>query len=56
MRARLRPRRLQGLGLEQPVRVYRDVRVGERIAVQCVAARPREGTLHFKEKAGAGVM
>lgn len=47
---------MEGLGLEQPVRVYRDVRVGERIAVQCVAARPREGTLHFKEKAGAGVM
>jgi len=53
----LRPLREEGLvgalltelGLEVAVRVSREVRPGDGIAVACTAARPREGVLHFRE-------
>ena len=41
----------EGLGLELPVKVVRDVRPGDSLVVECTAARPREGALFFREKA-----
>ena len=43
---------LEELGLELPVRLSRDARVGERLALELVLARPREGVLHFRERLG----
>ena len=38
-----------GLGLELPVKVARDVAMGERIGVELVVARPRDGILQLRE-------
>ena len=38
-----------GLGLELPVKVARDVAMGERIGVELVASRPRDGILQLRE-------
>jgi exoribonuclease-2 len=43
----------EALGLELPVKVYRQVQPGDLVVVECTAARPREGLLQFREKAGA---
>jgi exoribonuclease-2 len=44
---------LDGLGLEMAVKVARDVRPGDALVVECTGAKPREGTVFFREKHGS---
>jgi exoribonuclease-2 len=45
-----------GLGLELPVKVFRDVRPGDAVIVECTAAKPRDmALLQFREKSGASM-
>jgi exoribonuclease-2 len=43
---------LDGTGLEMAVKMARDVRPGDAVVVECTGAKPREGTVFFREKHG----